>query len=135
MVDPRVRKYLRLLEPIPSGYPSGGCLVGPIQAVLFDIYGTLFISACGDISVQEANFSTASSLEALLGEFRIGVSPTDLTRSLHQKIQDEHQRKRMAGIEWPEVDIVSVWQTILDWPDTDRVIKRYRLKMIPPIIL
>jgi len=121
MVDPDILRYIRRIKPIPGGLPSGGRLIGPIQAILFDIYGTLFISGCGDLGVAKANAPLTSALPEVLRSFRIEASPADFTRRLHLKIRDEHQRKQTDGIDWPEIDILSIWQAILDWPDERRV--------------
>ena len=67
------------------------CLEG-IRAVLFDIYGTLLISASGDI----ANADTEPS-----------------NTPFRQAVTDEHQRLRQNGIEFPEVDIREIWQKIV----------------------
>ena len=121
MVDPDILRNLRILEPIPGDLPSGGRLVKPIQAILFDIYGTLFISGCGDIGMAAASPPLTSALPEVLRRFRIKASPADFTRRLHRKIRAEHQRKQTDGIAWPEIDIISIWQAILDWPDERRV--------------
>ena len=121
MADQDILRYLHLLEPIPSATPPGGRLNGPIQAVLFDIYGTLFISGCGDIGVTEASPPITSALTDVLRTFHIETSPPDLTRHLHRKIRDEHRRKQANGIGCPEIDIISIWQAILGWADERRV--------------
>ena len=121
MADPDLIKHLRRLEPIPGGTPADGRLTGPIQAFLFDIYGTLFISGCGDIGGAEANTPITSALTEVLRKFRIETSLPDLTRQLHRKIRDEHQRKQAHGTAYPEIDIFSIWQAILGWPDERRV--------------
>ena len=117
MVDPDILRYIRLLRPIPSRTLPEGRLVGPIRVFLFDIYGTLFISGCGDIGVAEANPSPTPALTAMLGDFRVDCAPMDLTRRLHRHIREEHRRKRADGIPCPEINIISIWQTMLDWPD------------------
>ena len=65
------------LEPIPTGVSPQLSPVVDIRAVLFDIYGTLIISGCGDIGtsieVQQAN-----ALEAALASLGIALrSPAD----------------------------------------------------------
>ena len=121
MADIDILRHLHFLEPIPSATPSGGRLSGPIQAFLFDIYGTLFISGCGDIGVAEASTPITSALTEVLRNFHIKTSPPDLTRRLHRKIRDEHRRKQADGFAFPEIDIISIWQAILGWTDERRV--------------
>ena len=121
MADPRVRRHIRRLEPLPSTHAARGRLEGPVQAVLFDIYGTLFISGCGDIGISSENPPLASILDEMLRHYGLRASPEDLTQGLHQAVRSEHQRKRADGLLTPEIDIVAIWQQVLKCPDVGRV--------------
>ena len=46
-----ILNYRAEMSPLPTDITPGGVLAGKIQCVFFDIYGTLFISGSGDISV------------------------------------------------------------------------------------
>jgi len=86
-----------------------------IRAVLFDIYGTLFISASGEVeTTREAACESALS-EALQA---CGVKPaaplTQTVDAFFDGIQDRHAQGQIEGIEYPEVDIVEVWREVLD---------------------
>ena len=44
-----IKKHTKPLKPLSSGSKIQGRLKKPVRAVLFDIYGTLFISGSGDL--------------------------------------------------------------------------------------
>lgn len=88
-----------------------------IRAVVFDVYGTLFSSGVGDISL-----ATEDDRDALLRETLIanGIYPTALAdklrldEQLHNLIHGHQDSRREEGIEYPEVDIRRVWQDLLN---------------------
>ena len=108
------RKHCRPLEPRPTDQmPVLAKLVG-IRAVLFDLYGTLFISASGEVGTSRESACD----EALSGALEaMGVPPTrPLGRAVHclfDVIEDFHGAARQAGIAYPEVDIVDVWEWVV----------------------
>ena len=91
-----------------------------IHAVIFDIYGTLIISASGDI--EEAEFSS-DYLRIALAEAGLAVGPEFEVRANEMllRIMNEyvktidkfHAASIRKGILFPEVDIVKVWDTVL----------------------
>ncbi len=111
----RIRELCNPLQPIPTGHASQAAPMHGIRAVLFDIYGTLMISASGDIdagSLSDAHSAFAESLKSVgLGEF---TPEGDGSRLLHEEVQRSHQERRLEGIEYPEVDILSIWGRVLD---------------------
>lgn len=110
------------LEPIDTGMearlpPSGGPAV---RAVLFDVYGTLFISASGDISNGRQRSGT-QSLRQLLEHYHIHRSPEQLRTAFVHSVRAEHQRLKHTGIDFPEVRYEEIWATVLGWKDSDRL--------------
>ncbi len=109
-----VRQHCVELSPRPTDVsPQLNALPG-IKAVLFDIYGTLLISAAGDITLQSGTSSNDAFQTALIV---CGVS-TDVTESvsvelLHSTIEQHKRVARQHGSESPEVDIVNVWRDVL----------------------
>ena len=83
-----------------------------LRAVLFDVYGTLLISASGDISLASGASRETAIAEALTA---VGVHSTDINLSaveiLHEVIHKQHISSKA---EYPEVDIREVWQETLD---------------------
>ena len=116
-----ISEYRQPLSPLPTSMRPGGRLAEPIQCVLFDIYGTLFISGSGDISVAQKMSPAARDLQRLLQKFSIPKSPRDLIEELHLAIEDEHRRLRNDGIDYPEIEIDQIWKQILESDDLDSV--------------
>jgi len=104
------------LHPIPTGLLPSMKRGGPIEAVIFDIYGTLLISSSGDIDAGTTSFQHVKKAFELSGilldktlsghqkEFYQGV--VDL---LEERITILHKAKKAAGIIYPEIDIREVW--------------------------
>lgn len=111
----RIRGLSQPMEPIPTGEQPRLDPLPNIQAVLFDIYGTLFISGSGDVGTHAATDSTAALAEAMQA---VGLSTSvevaergvDL---LHLYITESHSRSMDQGVERPEVDIRDIWQQVL----------------------
>jgi putative hydrolase of the HAD superfamily len=87
---------------------------------MFDIYGTLFISGCGDIALSSTSPPSMSVLDEMLIHYGFKASPEELPSRLHQAILSEHRRKKADGLSKPEIDIVAAWQRVLDCSDADR---------------
>ena len=105
---------MRPLLPQETGMvPKLNSLPG-IAAVVFDIYGTLIISAAGDIGIEagdggENALSESSSISA---EF--GVSRGFLA-GLFQNTIKRHQAERcLHGVAFPKVEIRAVWVEMLE---------------------
>ena len=84
-----------------------------IRAVLFDVYGTLFMSAAGDIGSNAGPLDRASphhSLESLAGEY--GVSPEALREYFRAGVLKKHEtlRKRTP---YPELRVEELWAEFL----------------------
>jgi putative hydrolase of the HAD superfamily len=104
------------LEPIPTGL-SASCLpVDDIQAVLFDVYGTLFISGVGEIGIHEPIDSHNAFHAALrVAGFQLNDSALDRIHPdlLRVQIQQTHEELKGQGIDYPEVDYVEEWQKMI----------------------
>ncbi len=108
------RRQSEPLEPIPTGETPLLSKLPGIRAVLFDVYGTLFISASGDMGTTKE----AACESALVGALEaLGIAVTGPTGQgvelLAERIAASHGESREAGIEFPEVDIVAVWRQVL----------------------
>ena len=90
-----------------------------IKAVLFDIYGTLFISEAGDISHADADSAANSVFLKTFSE--AGIVTADFDRKVLSEIKsvyireigNEHERLKNRGTEYPEVVITEIWEKIL----------------------
>lgn len=87
-----------------------------IRAVIFDVYGTLFSSGVGDISLAtETNRDV--ELKAALADNGIRLHATAqqirLDDRLHTIIHRHQDLRRADGIIYPEVDIRKVWAELI----------------------
>ena len=112
-----IESYVTPMSPLPTGMLPGGRLAHKIEGILFDIYGTLFISAAGDISLTRRRSPQMSKLEHLLAKFEVDISPRLLVEKLHQTIEIQHRQLIHRGIDTPEIEIDKVWLQILACDD------------------
>ena len=99
--------------PIPTGIQPAGNLTKPVKAVLFDIYGTLFISGSGDISIAQKNSKKSGDLGNLLRKYRIDTAPDIILGSFFNAIETTHRRLKSEGVDHPEVEIDRIWSEVL----------------------
>jgi putative hydrolase of the HAD superfamily len=116
-----IQKYIRPLQPIPTSLTPAGDLIHGIRCVLFDIYGTLFISGSGDIGSAEQNSPQLEEIGLLLAKFGIDKTPRALLDALHRAIEARHAALRHTGIDFPEVKIDRIWQQVLQAGDKDSI--------------
>lgn len=115
--------YLHPLRPIPTGMRQRGRLKPPIKCLLCDIYGTLFISASGDIGSAGLLDRRSAQLDQLLSRYGHLISAEKVLKRLHRTIQNFHAASRGQGIDYPEVVIETVWEKVLAFDDSQRLRK------------
>jgi putative hydrolase of the HAD superfamily len=111
-----IRRLSSELQPQPTGFPVRVAALADIRAVLFDIYGTLLISASGDIGPASAERNEQALREALSASgLPVGRLAEDIRAAdaLVDAISEAQALRRADGIEFPEVDIISVWRQVL----------------------
>ena len=106
-------KYAVALSPLPTGLCRSGSFKKKIKCILFDIYGTLFISGSGDISISKEESTETDNLKELLIKFKIRKTPEDILNALFTTIDKEHEKLKKQGIDFPEVEIERIWMSIL----------------------
>ncbi len=121
MIPEHLSAGLRPLEPIPTGVEPQIPDRCEVDAVLFDIYGTLFISGSGDISLAESGPREQGDLTTLLQQFNLDLSPAAVRKNLFRAIKASHAESREKGYDFPEVEIDKIWQEILAFNDIRRV--------------
>lgn len=112
---------LEKLEPRPTGIQASFEPNKNIKACLFDIYGTLLISASGDI--DESTISEENLYKALdYSGFLTMDKKTFNERGIGKKILDRFkeaikahhvQKNNYHQIAYPEVDIREIWNNVL----------------------
>lgn len=122
MVDKKIlKKYVRRLAPRPTSMTPKGALKKEIRCLLFDIYGTLFISGSGDISLARQNSPALEKIGQLLTEYTIRKSPRTLLNEFHSAIEAVHGDLREQGTDFPEVNVERIWMQVIQSDDMERV--------------
>ncbi|MDR2631835.1 MAG: HAD hydrolase-like protein [Spirochaetaceae bacterium] len=111
----------------PGASPGKGRPIGGIRAVLFDIYGTLFTSAAGDIGSRDGyqrgtelpegviipqgvNFPQGG-LDTLAREFVPGCTGEELAEYFREEVRRCHARLR-PRIPYPEIKVEEIWAAL-----------------------
>jgi putative hydrolase of the HAD superfamily len=103
--------------PMPTGVDPRLPPLPGVKAVLFDVYGTLFVSGSGDIGVAAKTRSEKAFLEAFAATFGHPVQlPAEISAValLEREIKAAHAKLRAEGVDYPEIDIRRMWQAVLD---------------------
>ena len=93
-----IRRHSRPLAPLPTGQSPVLRAMGPLDAVLFDVYGTLLVSASGDVGVRrpaDRGEAIAAALAAVGMPLR-GPADAALDVFLGQ-IEREHRDRAASG--------------------------------------
>lgn len=113
----RFKELSKPLQPEPTGEQPQLTKLTGIKAVIFDFYGTLFISGVGDIGIDDGNSDSQLLLDALDGA-DIEVSDPKAGKrgyEIYNKVvTDEIQEIKASGIPYPEPDIRKVWRNVLN---------------------
>jgi putative hydrolase of the HAD superfamily len=94
---------------LPKAPPIRGIL-----AALFDVYGTLFVSAAGDIGAAAKTSATSAppeGLAALAGEY--GCSTADLQGYFRAAVLERHEAQS-GETPYPELRVEELWADFLD---------------------
>jgi len=127
MIDRKeIEDYVLALSPLPTGMKPSGRVQKRVHAVLFDVYGTLFISGSGDIGTMRRR-NQSQKIERLVRKYNLARPPEELTEAFFEQIEAVHREKRMEGIEAPEVEIDRVWMAVLGIDDR-RLARRFAVE-------
>ena len=111
-----INSILTALKPIPPDMKSNLEIPRNIKAILFDIYGTLLISGTGDISLASLQGDTLDMDKILKGSgfstFFTSCS-MKIPSLMNKFITARHDELRLQGIDYPEVDIRTIWEKVL----------------------
>jgi putative hydrolase of the HAD superfamily len=107
------KKHARPLEPQSTGLKNQGFLKAPVKAVLFDIYGTLFISGSGDVQSAKEKIEPRK-LDVLLNSHNLNRNAEEVISRYFKEIDKAHSQLREAGVDYPEVEIDTIWMKVLD---------------------
>ncbi|MEA2014084.1 MAG: HAD family hydrolase [Thermodesulfobacteriota bacterium] len=120
--DKLIRTYSRPIDPVSSSISRRGVLETAIKAVLFDVYGTLFISEAGDIGVaKQCAEQNIAGIARLLDKYDVNIAPHVLFEELFREIESGKKRLINHGINYPEIRIEEIWEKVLGIKDMDRI--------------
>lgn len=108
-----IAPYLAPMTPIPTTLFLRGTLTHPVRCLLCDIYGTLFISGCGDVGIAKRQRQPKEQIAQLLNRYKLSIAPEKLLNQLYQAIGENHQRSMAKGVAYPEVRIEMIWEKLL----------------------
>jgi putative hydrolase of the HAD superfamily len=124
-IEPSVKRQLlerisdlsEPLKPIPTGYSNHIEKLSDIKSVIFDVYGTLLISASGDLGVAQKTDNESAFRESLssagINHYlkQAYINGSDLLLS---RIQEYHDKHKAMGEDHPEVDIREIWAEVFE---------------------
>ena len=117
----RLLHYIEPLSPLPTSLNPSNKLKEKAKCILFDVYGTLFISGSGDISIARQQSRLTQNLKNLLDRYQINKKPQIVLDDFFSAIDIEHKRLRKTGVDFPEVRIDQIWMTVLEIVELEAV--------------
>ena len=117
----RLLHYIEPLSPLPTSLNPSKKLKEKIKCILFDVYGTLFISGSGDISIALQQSRLTQNLKNLLDRYQIKKKPQIVLDDFFSAIDIEHKRLKKKGVDFPEVKIDRIWMRVLEIEALDAV--------------
>ncbi|UCF93716.1 MAG: HAD family hydrolase [Desulfobacterales bacterium] len=121
MIEATIAKYVTPLAPLPTMLSPQGRLTAKIKCILFDIYGTLFISGSGDIGGAKKKSYKYQKVDELLAKFDINSTSSLLLAEFYRCVEKKHAQLRHQGVDFPEVAIDQIWMQILEKDDPEMV--------------
>ena len=106
-------KYLIPLSPLPTPLKQSGKLDKKIKCILFDIYGTLFVSGSGDIGTAQKILQETDKIKPLLEKFKIKINSKTLAKNFFQTVKNKHGKARRTGVDYPEIEIDKIWMRVI----------------------
>jgi putative hydrolase of the HAD superfamily len=119
----RIKRLSSPLEPLPTDSVADIAPLAEIKAVVLDVYGTLFVSASGDI-VAAGGSDVQAMVQALVA---VGIEPINGSSAdqadrcgklavelMQQAVVEQHAMDRGQGVDFPEVEIRDIWRRLLD---------------------
>ena len=112
----RLRVRSAPLRPVKTGVRPRVVRIPGLRAVLFDVYGTMLVSASGDVgcarrqgreSALAAAFCAAGMTPLTRNAARLGIIKLDAA------IAAAHRAAHRRGIRHPEIDVFRIWSGIL----------------------
>lgn len=109
-----IREYAKPLTIIPAGATPRLKRLSGIKAVVFDVYGTLFMSASGDIGLTTETEVMSDAMAAALQSEGIVTAPSmRLATRWRELVREDQAHAREEGVAFPEVEVREIWKRLL----------------------
>lgn len=115
----RIRLLSAPMEPVETNEKPVLKQLDDIKAVVFDFYGTMFMSGTGDTIIDDPKGDEEQALEQAFAELLPEVVKDDAfsaqtgVQLYKQVIHDHKAADKERGIDYPEVQITKVWKDVL----------------------
>ena len=116
-----ISEYITPVSPVHTSLTPSGKLEEKIEVILFDLYGTLFISRYGDIGMAKKKTPQTDKLEKLLQQFGNKKDSQSVLNRFYAAIENQHELLKKKGVDFPEVEIDQIWMRVLETDDLERV--------------
>src|SRR5690625_24963 len=115
----RIRDLTKPLYPVNAGHETRLKPIRDIRCVAFDFYGTMFISAVGDIGVdEEQQQKNAAGFTEALEDTGFEITNSSAGERgitlFEQTVKSYIESARREGVDYPEPNIISVWTDVLN---------------------
>lgn len=103
------------LKPLPTDLRAHLPRLSGARGVIFDVYGTLLVSASGEVGSigQQSAAAFTRAIQAAGLELTDQESAVNLAARLPAAIKKAHRFKKKQGIAFPEIDIMELWSVLL----------------------
>lgn len=109
------------MKPIPTGVEPSRIPLEGIKAVIFDIYGTLFMSSSGGVNMLKKIAGATDQLGGLLSRYNIDMTPDQLVDAFAAAVNSKHDELKKCGIDFPEIHQDRIFMQLLDLNEMDTV--------------
>ncbi len=126
-----IKNNSSVISPESTGVTPVLSRIENIKSVIFDVYGTMVISASGDIGTSGIVIETCHIKNAAekAGIVINNNTPCEYLNDLfYSLITEEHKKLRSAGITHPEVNILSIWKDYFSELFNKDIVKAYPSK-------
>lgn len=133
----RIRELAQPKTPIDAGVEADLKKLPEIRAVLFDVYGTTLTTGTEPMQKKEGRQEELAIQESW-DYYKIvyeASAPQKAGDLMHRKIEEIHRQKKKSGIDYAEVDIITVWEQIMNNLHESGEISEIDPKLIPDIIV
>ncbi len=132
----RIRKLCSEKEPFTTGVDPKLSKLEGIRAVYFDVYGTILISGTEPMLRSDQNRELkhlSDSFKAFGLNQNVKIIKWAIDR-LHHHVGESHRDKKAKGIDYPEVDIIAIWQNVIEDLKTESKLSSFDNDLVPDLL-